>query len=334
MARTVELRSDTFTKPTDEMRAAMAQADVGDDVWGTDPTVAALQEKCASLFGFEDALYVVSGTMSNQLALRLLVAPGQELLCHEDAHIVMYERGAAAVHGQISTRTWTSPAPEDDLDWIETMIRADGFHAVPTAAIEIENTHTARGGMVTPVDSLRAIRTMTTVNGVRVHCDGARIWNAHVASGLELSECGSLFDTMSVCLSKGLGAPIGSVLLGTRDQMDEAREMRARLGGGWRQAGILAAAGIYAIDNHIDRLADDHRHAQRLASAAGTPPGRTQTNIVLFEVPDALHFVDEAAAEGVLCSAVAPSTVRLVTHLGVTEEDVDYACEILQKLTD
>lgn len=332
MPRTVELRSDTFTAPTDGMRQAMVDAVVGDDVWGTDPTVMALQEKCAEMFGFEAGLFVVSGTMSNQLALRLLVPPGQEMICHEDAHVVTYERGAAAVHGQITTRTWTSPSPAEDVDWIESLIRAPGYGAVPTAAVEVENTHNARGGAITPVQSLRQLRRITQDHDVALHCDGARIWNAYAAGGLELSECGLLFDTMSICLSKGLGAPIGSVMLGTAAQVAEARELRARLGAGWRQAGILAAAGIYAIDHHLDRLGEDHEKAQRLAKAAGIDESKIETNMVPIRTTDARQLVADLAAEGVLAGAVAPDTVRLVTHLDVSEDDVQYACDVLERI--
>lgn len=324
----VELRSDTFTTPTAGMRTAMANAEVGDDVWGTDPTVDALQRKCAELFGFEAALYVVSGTMGNQLALRSLVQPGQELLCHQEAHIVTYERGAAAVHGQITTRTWGGEgAPTVDL--LEKMLRPPGFGTVQTVAIAVENTHGGLSGSVLDLDRLRAARELTMDRGVAMHCDGARIWNAYVAGGLALSDCGRLFDTMSICLSKGLGAPIGSVVLGTADTIARAREMRARLGGGWRQAGILAAAGIYAIDNQLERLVDDHRRAKILAAAAGVDPDSVETNMVFVPTDDAPAYVARLADQGILCSATSPTMVRLVTHLDVSEDQIAYAAGIL-----
>lgn len=328
----VELRSDTFTVPDEGMRTAMARAEVGDDVWGTDPTVHALEERCATLLGFEAAVYVVSGTMGNQLALRAQVRPGEELLCHEDAHIVMYERGAAAVHGQLTTRTWSADGGLPDIDRLRSLVRPAGYSPVRTALIAVENTFGSNAGRVVGLADLRQVRALAAELGLALHCDGARIWNAHVASGTPLSSYGEVFDSMSVCLSKGLGAPIGSVVVGSAATVAVARDMRARLGGGWRQAGIIAAAGIYALDHNIERLAEDHRRARLLAEAARVDPGAVETNMVFIPTPDADAYVAAAATAGVLVSAVSPTVVRVVTHLGVTDADADHAAKVLASL--
>ncbi|HEX5496214.1 MAG TPA: GntG family PLP-dependent aldolase [Mycobacteriales bacterium] len=328
----VDLRSDTLTRPTGGMRQAMAAAEVGDDVYGEDPTVNALQEQVAELFGHQAALLVPSGTMGNQLGVRLLVPPGRELICDAGAHVVTYEAGAAAVHGGISTRTWSSTRGRLDADAVEAMIRPDGFHTVPTAALAVEQTHNRGGGTVQPLDVLRDIRRIADEHGVAVHCDGARIWNAAVASGLPLHTYGRLFDTVSVCLSKGLGAPVGSLLVSTRERVDRARELRQRLGGGMRQAGVLAAAGRYALDHQMDRLADDHRRARRLAELVGVDPAEVDTNLVLVPAPDAVALTERARAEGVLVSLMGPRQVRLVTHLDIDDDGVERAGAVLAKL--
>jgi len=332
MAEPVDLRSDTLTAPGPGMRAAMAAAEVGDDVYGEDPTVVALEEQVAALFGHEAALFVPSGTMGNQLALRLLVPPGGELLCCADAHVVTYEHGAAAAHGGISTRTWSVRRGMLDPAAVEGMVRPPGYHAVPTRALAVENTHNRGGGTVQPYERLLALRTLADRHGLAVHCDGARIWNAHVATGVPLAGYGRLFDTLSVCLSKGLGCPVGSLLVTTRDRMADAREWRARLGGGWRQAGVLAAAGRYALAHHVERLADDHRRARALAEGLGADPSTVDTNIVMLGVPDAAALAGKARAEGVLVSVLGPDLVRLVTHLDVDDAGISRAIEVLGPL--
>lgn len=328
----VDLRSDTLTRPTEGMRHAMAAADVGDDVYGEDPTVNALQDQVADLFGHQAALLVPSGTMGNQLGVRLLVAPGQEMICDAGAHVVTYESGAAAAHGGISTRTWSSTRGILDPDAVRDMIRPAGYHTLATTALAVEQTHNRGGGTVQPLDALREVRRIADEHGVAVHCDGARIWNASVASGVPLHEYGRLFDTLSVCLSKGLGAPVGSLLVSSADRVEQAREMRQRLGGGMRQAGVLAAAGRYALAHHVDRLADDHRRARRLAELVGTDPDQVDTNLVLVSVPDAVAFTDRARAEGVLVSLMGPTQIRLVTHLDVDDAAVERAGTVLAKL--
>jgi threonine aldolase len=328
----VDLRSDTVTTPTPGMRRAMAEADVGDDVYGEDPTINALEDEVAALFGHEAALFVPSGTMGNQIALRTLISPGSELICDADAHVVTYEYGAAAAHGGISTRTWPTQRGLLDVDTVTSMVRSGRWHDVATRAIAVENTHNRGGGTVQPLDRLRLLRARAGELGVSVHCDGARIWNAHVASGVPLAQYGGLFDTLSVCLSKGLGAPVGSLMVSSEARIAEARTMRKRLGGGMRQAGVLAAAGRYALEHHLRRLADDHEHARLLAGAAGADPSTVDTNIVLVDVDDAPAVADKAKGEGVLISPVGPRQLRLVTHLGVDRSAVDRAAEVLARL--
>jgi threonine aldolase len=321
----IDLRSDTLTHPTEGMRAAMAAAEVGDDVYDEEPTVRALQERVADLFGHEAALFVPSGTMGNQLGVRLLVRPGFELLCDSDAHVITYEYGAAAVHGGITTRTLPGAAL-DVAAYVEA-IRPPGWGTVATAAIAVENTHNRGGGLVQPISSLRELRSRTTVG---LHCDGARIWNAHIATGVALAAYGACFDTLSVCLSKGLGAPVGSLLVSSTDRIAEAREMRKRLGGGMRQVGVLAAAGLYALEHQLERLAEDHVHAARLADLLGLAP--VPTNIVAVEVADAPAMAAAARAAGVLVSVVGPRRIRLVTHLGIASADIETAGKALRPL--
>src|SRR5436305_6204542 len=228
------------------MRAAIAAAEVGDDVYGEDPTVNALQARVAALFGHEAALFMPTGSMANQTALQVVVPPGEELLCDSDAHVVTYEIGAAAALGGISTRTWPAVAADIDVDAVAAMVRPAGYHAVPTRAIAVEQTHNMGGGAVVPLSTVERLRRVADAAGIALHCDGARIWHAHIATGTPLSTYGRLFDTVSVCLSKGLGAPIGSLVIGSAERIARARVVRKRLGGGMRQVGILAAAGDYA----------------------------------------------------------------------------------------
>lgn len=303
----------------------MAAADVGDDVYGEDPTVNALEDEVAALFGHEAALFVPSGTMGNQLCLRLLVTPGEELLCDADAHVVTYELGAAAAHGGISTRTWSASWGRLDVSAVGAMIRPVGYHTVATRAVAIENTHNRGGGSVQPLAELHRLRALADSAGLLLHCDGARIWNAHVASGVSLAAYGACFDTLSVCLSKGLGAPVGSLVVSTVERVAAARVMRKRLGGGMRQVGVLAAAGRYALQHHLDRLADDHVRARRLAELLAVDSSTVDTNIVSIDVGDAPALAEKARADGVLISVVGPRRMRCVTHLGVGDADIEYA---------
>jgi threonine aldolase len=329
----IDLRSDTVTRPTEAMRRAMAGAEVGDDVYGEDPTVRALEERVAGMFGHDAALFTPTGSMANVLAVRGLVAPGQEVLCESSAHIARAELGAHGAVGGVTMRTWLSPDGRLPLDLVQQLFAPDmGPFFVPTAAVSVENTHNFAGGAVVPVEQLQALRAWADSVGTRVHMDGARLWNAHVATGTPLEEYGAVADVLAVCLSKGLGAPVGSLVVGPADLVAEARVWRKRLGGGMRQAGVLAAAGLHALDHHLERLADDHEHARLLAQACGVDPAGVDTNIVVVPHDDAAGFVARAAEAGVRVGAVGPRTVRLVTHLDVDRTAAERAAEVLGAL--
>jgi threonine aldolase len=318
----IDLRSDTVTRPTDGMRRAMATADVGDDVYGEDPTVRELEERVAGLFGKEAALFTPTGSMANVLAVRSLVGVGEEVLCESSAHIARAELGAHGAFTGLTMRTWVGRPVE--LAQIEAMFAPDmGPFFVATRAISMENTHNFGGGAVVPIEQMRAVRRFADDRGIGVHVDGARIWNAHVATGTPLAEYGAVADAMAVCLSKGLGAPVGSLIIADRARIDDARVWRKRLGGGMRQVGILAAAGLYALDHHLARL---------LAAACGVDPRSVATNIVVVDVPDAGAVVSAAREHGVLASAVGPRALRMVTHLGVTREQCEIAAKVLADL--
>jgi threonine aldolase len=333
----IDLRSDTVTKPTRQMRSAMASADVGDDVYGEDPTVIALQERVAALFGREAALLCPSGIMCNQVWLRVLARPGTEVLVEADAHVVNYEGGAGALLGGVQFRTVAAPygllAPND----VAQAIRPDLFPLTPTSLVCIEQTHNRRGGTVYPLDHLRALRKVTADAGVRLYMDGARVFNAAVASGDALGDYGAEVDGLMCCLSKSLGAPVGSVMVGDRDAIAEATVWRRRYGGAMRQAGVIAAAGLVALDR-IDRLADDHANARLLAEAAADvlPDAvdlrQVQTNIVYIEGVDAKGVCAALAVEGVLAGAMDVRTVRLVTHPDVTPDDCRRAADVLRRV--
>jgi threonine aldolase len=330
---TIDLRSDTLTRPTDAMRRAMAEAEVGDDVYGEDPTVRVLQERVAAMFGQEDALFTPTGSMANVLAVASLVQPGQEVLCEASAHIARAELGAHGALTGLTMRTWRDPRGQVDQSAIEAMFAPDmGPFFVRTAAVSVENTHNFAGGAVLPLGDLESLRSWATSVSVGDHLDGARIWNAHVATGVPFASYGACADVVSVCLSKGLGAPVGSLVVGSADAIAEARIRRKRMGGGMRQVGILAAAGLHALDHHVERLADDHAHARLLAEACGVDPDTVDTNIVVVPRDDAAGFVDGAREGGVLVAPVGPTAVRIVTHLDITREDAESAAVVLAKL--
>lgn len=314
----------------------MAAADVGDDVFADDPTVLALQERVASLFGHEAALFTPSGSMANQIAVHLLVPPGEELICDADAHLVTYELGAAAWLSGISSRTWPAAGAEINPESVAQMLRPAGYFQVPTRVVAVEQTHNLAAGSVIPMSTLESLRQIATSGNAALHCDGARIWHAHVATGVPLDAYGRLFDTLSVCLSKGLGAPVGSLVIGSAALIERARWIRKRMGGGMRQVGILAAAGLYALDHHVDRLAEDHERARRLAAALEPWSRWGGTNLVYLDLTkadlDSPDLVARARAEGVLISAIAPRQARLITHLDVDDSGVDRAVEVLLRL--
>jgi len=332
----IDLRSDTVTRPTPGMRAAMLAAEVGDDVYGEDPTVAALERRTAELLGHEAGLFCASGSLCNLLGVALLVPPGMELLCDSAAHVARAEMGShAALHG-VSVRTWQAEAGIATTDAVARMLQPDaGPFLVSTAAVALESTHNFGGGTIQPLTHLREVAALCRESGVKLHLDGARLWNAHVATGVPLREVAHLFDTVTVCFSKGLGAPVGSVLVANEERIARARVLRKRLGGGWRQAGILAAGALYALEHHVERLAEDHAAARAFAAAvaahAPAAVGDVATNIVVLDAP-AGTVVAGAAAEGVAVSALGPRTVRAVTHLDVTHEECVQAGDVVGRL--
>jgi threonine aldolase len=332
-AGAVDLRSDTLTRPTAAMRRAMAEAEVGDDVYREDPTVNALEERVAELFGHEAALFVPSGTMGNQIGLRLVCEPGQEVLGDADAHILTYEMGAAAALFGLSSRTVVSDGGRLSADQLIAQVRPHGdWHLTATAAIAVENSHNRGGGLVQPLEELQRLFDWSRGAGVNVHLDGARVFNASVASGVALSTYGRLADTASVCLSKGLGAPVGSVLVASAERIAAGRLWRKRLGGGMRQVGVLAAAGLYALDHHVERLAEDHEHARRLAERLGVDPAGVETNMVVVDDVPAPAVAEAAKAQGVLVGQVSDRRIRLVTHLDVDDAGIDRAAKVLTEV--
>jgi len=287
----------------------------------------------AAMFGHEAALFVPSGTMGNQIGMRLVCEPGQEVLCDADAHVVTYEMGAAAAIFGLSTRTVVSDGGRLSADALIEQVRPKtDWHLTGTAAIAVENTHNRGGGLVQPLEELQKLWNWSREAGVAVHLDGARIWNAHVASGVDLATYGGLADTASVCFSKGLGTPVGSVLVSSAERIAAARLWRKRLGGGMRQVGVLAAACSYALDHHLGRLAEDHEHAQLLAKRLGVDPTSVQTNIVILDGVKAPVIAEGAKAQGVLVSQVSPRRIRLVTNLGVDREGAERAADVLAGL--
>jgi len=338
----IDLRSDTVTRPTDTMRAAMAAAPVGDDQYGEDPTTNALQERCAALLGKEAALWLPSGTMANQVALRVLTRPGDEVITAREAHAGWHETGGSAANAgvqiiEVGTKGVFS------LDEFEAAVKPRGLPVFPpTTLLEIENTHNRSGGVVFPQDQVVALCARAKALGIATYLDGARLWNAAVASGRSEAELAAPFDLVGVSFSKGLGAPGGSLLAGSKVLIASANRHRRMLGGAMRQNGIFSAAAIYGIDHHRERLADDHRHARLLAEALAASPAveldlaTVQSNIVVWRLapgaPDAATLVGKAREAGVLLNAFAPRLVRAVTHLDVSGAQVARAAEILRKL--
>jgi threonine aldolase len=337
----IDLRSDTVTQPTEGMRQAMLAAPVGDDVYAEDPTVNQLEQRVAGVLGHEAGLFCVSGSMCNMLGIGLLVKPGQEVICDTQAHIARAEMGGhAAVHG-VTMRTFPSIRGKVEPAEVAKIISPSaGPHLVSTAAVAVENTHNFGGGTIQPFDELEAVAELCRDDGIGYHLDGARLWNAHIATGVALESYGRLFNTVSVCFSKGLGAPVGSVLVSTADNIARARVMRKRLGGGWRQAGVLAAACLYALDHHVQRLADDHAAARAFAEAVAShvptavDPDMVETNIVLINTgtTPAAPIAAAATERGVRISALGPFMIRAVTHLDVTAEDGVSAGQLVGKL--
>ncbi len=327
----IDLRSDTVTRPTPAMREAMAQAEVGDDVYGEDPSVNRLQELAARLLGKPAALFVPSGTMGNQASLRAVTRPGDIVLAGEGAHVLVYESGAAAALSGLQIQTIGRGGLFDGAD-VAAAIQPDEVHHARTRVVSVENTHTRAGGRIFPLESIERAAAVVRERGLHLHLDGARLWNAVVATGIPAVRWAAPFDSATFCLSKGLGAPVGSVVCGSAELIGRVLRARKMMGGGMRQAGILAAAGIYALEHHVERLAQDHRNARRLAAglerlgARVAPP--PETNMVFFELPapvDPVDFERASAARELLIDAIAPGRFRAVTHLDVSEADADDA---------
>jgi threonine aldolase len=340
--KTIDLRSDTVTRPSAEMRRVMAAAEVGDDVLGDDPTVLRLQEYTAGLLGKEAGLYFPSGTMCNQAAIRTLTRRGDEVFLHAQAHIMFYEQGAASALSQVQLRVFDSPDGTLDLEKMEEYVHTDAdVHHAPTRLVCLENTHNHCGGVVLPIEHIRAVREFCDRHDLKLHLDGARLGNAAAATGISLAEYGACFDTVSICLSKGLGAPVGSVLVGDADTIRLAQRARKIYGGGMRQAGIVAAAGIYALEHNLARLADDHTRARVLAGGLAALPGlevdlrKVQTNMVFAGTREsgmpAAKLMDRLAEQGVLALDEAPWSIRFVTHLDLDDADIEQAIATVER---
>lgn len=323
---TVDLRSDTVTRPTSAMKQAMVEAPVGDDVLGDDPTVQRLEAMAAELAGKEAALFTPSGTMANQIAIKLHTQSGDRVLLHEDAHPFHYETGAAAVISGVQLQTLPGAQGRFTPEAVRAAVRPDNVHYAPDALVCLEDTANRGGGAVWPVAQIDAVCEAASELGLATHMDGARVFNAVVASGVPLDRRVAAVDTLSFCLSKGLGAPVGSLLCGPADLIARGRRIRKMLGGGMRQAGVLAGAGVYALEHHVARLADDHARTARLAEglvALGYTVVPPETNILYVDVPGAQAVQDALAEAGVLTSATGPDRMRLVVHLDVDDAGID-----------
>ncbi|MCA9730818.1 aminotransferase class I/II-fold pyridoxal phosphate-dependent enzyme [candidate division KSB1 bacterium] len=327
----VDLRSDTVTKPSKDMLAAMMNAEVGDDIYGEDPTANRLQEKVAALLGKEAALFVASGTMANQICLNVLTDPGDEVICESDAHIFHFESGALAKLSGIQVHRIPGHRGMIDLATIKTAIRPSAHYFPRTKVIALENTHNLGGGTILPLDGIEEISKFAHANSLFMHLDGARLWNASAATGIELHEYARHFDSVSMCFSKGMGAPVGSIIAGSEAFIREALRCRKQFGGAMRQIGYLAAACIYAIDHNFARLPEDHQNAKQFAEIVAEIPGidldvnSVLTNIVVFTMPegyDAGTLTAQMKEAGFLVLPVGPRTMRIVTHLDVARESV------------
>ena len=338
----IDLRSDTVTQPCAAMRAAMAAAEVGDDVIDVDPTVQKLEERCAALLGKQAGIFMPSGVMANQIALRVHCRPGDEFICENECHIYHYEQGAFAQLSGLVARTVPGQDGVLRLEQLVDLIRAPADHSVRTRLVSLENTHNRGGGTIQPIEQVEAICSWAHQHGLATHLDGARLFNAVVASGVSIERCSAPFDSISICFSKGLGAPVGSVLVGTREFIGQARRARKLFGGGMRQVGILAAACLYALDHNVTRLEEDHVHARLLADAIGSTrklrvtSSRIETNMVIFRVDPTLgtaaQFVSSLAEHGIGALPFGPQLVRLVTHLDVKRAQIDSACRTIQSI--
>lgn len=338
----IDLRSDTVTRPSPEMRAAIARAAVGDDIYGEDPTVNLLQKRVAELLGKETALFVPSGTMSNQLAVKVHTQPGQEVICEENCHIYNYEAGAPAFLSGVQMHPLTGEYGVLAPEAVAAAIRPANLHSPPTALICLENTHNRAGGTIYPLENIAGISRLTGQQGIRLHLDGARLLNAVVETGIPAKDYASYFDSVSLCFSKGLGAPVGSALAGKAEFIEKARKYRKIFGGGMRQAGILAAACLYALDHNVNRLKEDHANARLLAEGLKKVPGifidrkQVQTNMVMIYVRhsryDSVSLSEEIRKRGLAANAVDRERIRAVTHLDITRDQILEAVDIFTEI--
>jgi threonine aldolase len=332
----IDLRSDTVTRPTQAMRRAMFEAALGDDVFGEDPTVNRLEEYVAELLGKEAALYAPSGTMCNQIGVFVNTSRGDEVLLHEGSHVFNYEAGAPALLSGVQIRPLPGEGGIISPDTLSAAVTPANVHFPRPRLLCLENTHNTAGGKVFPLEDFVAVATAARDMGLRVHLDGARLFNAQAATGIPAREWCAHADTVSVCSSKGLGAPVGSLIAGGGETIQEARQARKAFGGGMRQAGVIAAGSLYAFEHHTDRLVEDHRHAKRLAAGlreAGYRVEPPETNIVIVEVEEADLFLQALAHEGVLATPRTSGSVRLCTHLDVGDADIEAAVEAAARLT-
>lgn len=335
MLRKIDLRSDTVTRPTEGMLEAMMNAKVGDDVFGEDETVHALENKLSALFGMEAGLFCPSGTMTNQIAIKCFTQPFDEVICDQTAHVYRYEGGGIAFHSAASVRLVQGERGILTPELIEPEINEPNIHYPNTSLVVLENTVNKGGGACYSLAQIEPIHTLCNIKGLKLHLDGARIFNALAATGDKPKSYGQYFDGISVCLSKGLGAPVGSVLLGSKEMIKRAVKIRKAFGGGMRQAGFLAAAGIYALDHHVERLIVDHRHAKALAAALSQvryveSVMPVETNIVIFKTGGdfkASAIVQQLLERGILCSTMGPDMIRMVTHLDISSDMIDSTIE-------
>lgn len=336
----IDLRSDTVTRPTPEMRRVLAEAEVGDDVLGDDPTVIRLQEKVAALLGKEAACFVPTGTMANQTAIRAQTEPGDEIIAHGDSHIIHYETGGPAALSGCMVRSLPGARGLFDVAEIESAVRPKAIHFPNSQMLLIENTQNRGGGAVWPLEQIKRVTAKARESGLKLHLDGARLWNASAATGISEAEYARHFDTVSCCFSKGLGCPAGSAVAGDRPTIARVHRFRKMFGGTMRQSGVLAAAAIYALDHHRSRLTEDHANAKRLAQGLGEIPGlllradEVETNMVFFDLaPDlstnAAQLCDKLKARGVLCLPTGPRRIRMVCHLDVDRPMIDRAVGIV-----
>ncbi len=337
----MDYRSDTFTKPTQAMLEAMLQADTGDDVFGEDPSVNKLEAIMSALFGMEAALYCPSGTMSNQIAIKVHTQPGDEVICSSLAHVYIYEGGGIAFNAGAQVRALDGDRGMITAAAVEAAINPDDVHKAHTSLVCLENTANRGGGCCYDFEEILRIREVCNSHGLRLHLDGARLFNAFAATGQTARQFGEVFDSISVCLNKGLGCPMGSVLLGSKAFIREARRVRKKFGGGLRQAGYMAATGLHALEHHVDRLAEDHAHAKRIARVLLEREFTghmlpVETNILIFEVMapwSPVTFRDYLAKEGIQVMAISPTQVRMVTHLGITPAMVDKTVEVIRTMS-